>query len=229
MEFVDVATEQTTAITDLINFFLAIALAYVILRSGHSGDRGRSEYWASVFILIGLASGLGAVTHGVELSENSERILWIPINLSLGLAVSIFLTVVILEMWGPSGARKSLPYLLAVGIGFFSMTLLIPGIFLLFIAYLGISTIFSLAVYIRLWEKRGDSIHKLMTIILSTSIIFSILFAVIRLTGSAKMRIIWEFDQNGFFHAAQSAAMIILALGIRSQLRSLEGEDHSSP
>lgn len=221
MDFIDIPTEQTTAVTDLINFFLAIGLGILISRWRNPRDEGRSRYWSLIFFLLGFASGLGFLAHGFEMSDTLRRIIWMPLNLSLGLAISCFLIIVILELWGPKTSAKAYPVLIGIGCGFFTVTLLIPGTFILFIIFMGITMILAFAAYIYLSVTRKHFHYKLITGIITTAFLCSFLFMIIHAIGDLQVKIIWEFDQNSFFHVLMSFAMIVLTFGIRSQLNLL--------
>jgi hypothetical protein len=215
---IDSPTERTTAITDLVLFLECFILAVLILRLGNSKDQGRSGYWTSIFLLLGFASGTGALAHGLEMSDHLNRIMWMPLNFSLGLTISFVLGLVVLEIWGPYKSKKYLPYFIGLGVLFFLFTVLIPGVFLLFVIYEGTAMILALGAFIYLSRKTGQFHYKLIVGVVSAVIILSIIFGLIEAIGPQAVTIIWEFDQNSFFHVIQMMAMVVLFLGIRIQL-----------
>lgn len=222
MGFIDIPTEQTTAFTDVMLCVASIALAVVISRAGHPKDEGRSRYWTILFLLLGFAAGTGAVAHGIEMSERTNRFVWLPLNLALGLTISFFVVIVILELWGADKAKKALSMLLGVGVVFFIITAVIPGIFLLFIIYEGIAMIFAFGSFVYLTRKTGDRHYKLITGIISTGIFLSIVAAVVQTIEPLEITIIWEFDHNSFFHIIQIIAMFVLTFGVVGQLGKLQ-------
>jgi hypothetical protein len=222
MGFIDIPTEQTTALTDLINFFLGIILAVIISRAGHGKDQGRGRYWTIIFLLIGLASGLGALAHGIDMTGEMRRIVWHPLNLSLGITVSLFLTIVVSEVRGPEEAVRGLPILLGLGIAFFVVTLVVPGIFLIFIVFNAMAMILALSGFSYLSVKRGDVFSRRMTVLIIVVILLSVLFAMVKMVGGLEVEFIWKFDQNGIFHIIQTLAMIYLALIIKDRIDNPE-------
>lgn len=220
MVFVEIETELTTAATDLLNFFVCIILAVVISRSSKGRKDTRSLYWIIIFLLLGLAGYLGSIAHGIEMPDELNRIVWMPLNLSLGLVVSFFIAVVIYELWGKERSRKYLPYLIGTGIVFFLVTVIFPGIFLIFIVYNALVMIFAFAAFVHLARRTGMLHYKIMVGVITTIILLSIGFSIVKLTGPPIFTLIWEFDQNSIFHIVQTFAMIVLALGIRSQFKS---------
>ena len=213
MGFIEIQAEQTTAATDLVLFILCIALAVIISRRGHSKDEGRSRYWTILFLILGFSAGIGAVAHGIDMPTWLNDLVWLPLNLGLGLTISFFLLIVILELWGADKAKKFLPLLIGVGVGFFIFTALVPGVFLLFIIYEGLAMLFALCAFIYL-ARKSEGKHYW---IISAGVFLTMIAAVIQAIEPLSLTLIWEFDHNGLFHIVQMLALILLVIGIKVQ------------
>ncbi|MEA3560066.1 MAG: hypothetical protein U9R75_12505 [Candidatus Thermoplasmatota archaeon] len=218
MGFIELQAEQTTAATDLILFILCIALAVVISRRGRSKDEGRSRYWTILFLLLGFSAGSGAVAHGIDMPTWLNDLVWLPLNLGLGLTISFFILIVILELRGAEKARKFLPFLIGIGIGFFIFTALVPGVFLLFIIYEGLAMLFALGAFFHLARKREGKHYW----VISAGVFLTMIAAVIQAIEPLSLTLIWEFDHNGLFHIVQMFALIVLTCGIIYQIGDLD-------
>jgi len=115
--------ERVTAMTDI---FMGLLAAYAASQLAQfSGFK--SDVWAWTFGLLAFSSFLGAVAHGFEMTQKTNDRLWMPINLSLGLALGLFVVGALFDLGGEALARKSMPLMLVVGFGFFLVTVWKPG------------------------------------------------------------------------------------------------------
>ena len=96
---VDIPTERTTAATDLLLAIIALGCLVAIARyrSYHPWKVG---LWISIFAMLVVASGLGSVAHGLTMSAETNRMLWHPLNLALGVMVALIVVAAILDKWG---------------------------------------------------------------------------------------------------------------------------------
>lgn len=197
--------EQTTAVTDLVMGFMA---GYAALKLFPLEDF-KSQVWAWAFALLALAAFLGAVAHGFAMSQKTNDRIWTPINLSLGLALGMFVVGATFDLSGEESARTILPFMLVLGGMFFGVTLIFPGSFLTFIAYEAVAMLFALGVYAFLFFK-GTSNAGWMT----TGVFVTMIAAVVQATGKAGKSIFWYFDNNGAFHLIQIAGLALLYVGL---------------
>jgi hypothetical protein len=209
------ATELTTAATDaaLGLLCLAIVLRLVAIPVNATGKRA---LWCWVFGLLGLASVLGTVVHGLELSESARAFLWRPLYLSLGLTVALFLVGGIHDWRGEAAARALLPWAVAIGAGFFALTQLLGGAFFIFVVYEAVAMVATLAIYVFLSTTGRQAGAGMIAVGIGLSIVAAAVQA-----SSLRVRLIVPFDHNGLFHLVQLAATTVLANGLR---RGLETE-----
>jgi hypothetical protein len=214
IEFIDIPTERTCAVTDLLLALVALGCVLYLARIGLARDPLKTKIWIAAFGLLAFAAGLGAVAHGFKMSAQLNRRLWQPLNLALGLAVAMFVVGVIYDRWGPAAARRALPVLLAVGVAFFAVTLLVPGTFLVFILYEAAAMLFALVVYLLL--AVGGQLPGAWAMVAGVAI--TIVAAGVQASSGLRVKVIWEFDCNGLFHLIQIGGVLVLILGLRIAL-----------
>ena len=215
MEFIDIPTEQTTAITDI---FLALAAMFVsvsIFRIGKRVDRTKTHIWSWAFSLLAAAAMIGAIAHGIKMSTQLNYIIWQPLNLFLGLAIALFAAGVIYDSKGYSIPKSIFILLIISALLFYSITLFIPGSFFIFILYEALAMLFSLVMYSYLWIKKRFLGAKYMAI----GILITIIAAVIQ-SSNISLTLIWVFDHNGLFHIVQIIALYFLFIGLKTEFRS---------
>ena len=212
MKFVQDPTEKTTAVTDILLALTAFGgIGYLRWPRFITEMLWKINIWSAAIGLVGLAAALGAVAHGIILSQRLHQRIWLVLNMALGLAVSLFVVGVVYDLWGFEISRATLPIMLIVGLGFFLMTMLYPGIFFLFIVYEAVALAFALGAYIFL------SVQKDLpgTWLMAAGILVSIIAAGIQANKSVILKFIWVFDHNGIFHLVQIAGLILLLKGLR--------------
>ena len=198
--------ERVTAITDV---FMGLLAAFAALNISQLAGF-RSDLWAWTFGLLAVSSFLGAVAHGFQMSQRTNDRLWMPINLSLGLTLGLFVVASLFDLGGEQLARVALPIMLAVGVGFFLFTLWKPGTFMTFLAYEALAMIFALGAYGYLFFN--DSLAGAGW--LAVGIFVTLLAALVQATGKAGKGIVWYFDNNGVFHVVQMLGLVLLWLGL---------------
>jgi hypothetical protein len=200
--------EKVTAWTDVLMGILAGFVAFQLAQ-----ETGfKSAVWVGAFGLLAFSSFLGAAAHGFEMSRKANDRLWMPINLSLGLALGLFVVGALFDLSGERIARTTLPIMLAVGVGFFLFTLWKPGTFMTFIAYEALAMLFALGVYAYLFFMSVLAGAGWMLV----GVLVTIVAAVVQATGKAGRGIFWYFDNNGVFHLIQMAGMVLLYVGLNT-------------
>lgn len=199
--------ERVTAWTDVLMGLLAGFIAYQL--SQIFGFKFTVWTWA--FALLTISSFLGAVAHGYEMTRKTNDRLWMSINLSLGLALGLFVVGALFDLSGEAIARMSLPLMLVVGFGFFLITVWKPGTFMTFIAYEAVAMLFALGVYIYLLFTLSLAGAGWMVM----GVLVTIIAAAVQATGKAGKGIFWYFDNNGVFHLIQMVGMVLLFVGLR--------------
>jgi hypothetical protein len=215
MKYIKDPAEQTTAITDIILALIAFGgILFLRWELVNNSELWKINIWSAAIGLIGLAAVLGAVAHGLVISQAVHDRIWQLLNLSLALAVSLFVAGVVYDLWGLAACLKALPVMLAAGLGFFVATLLYPGIFFVFIVYEGLALFFALGAYIYL-TFRGELTGAGF---MAAGILISILAAGIQANKSISLTVIWQFDHNGIYHIVQVVGLVFLIYGLRRSL-----------
>jgi len=208
-------TELTTAVTDALLAVFALGAMASVIRL-HSPEEWKARTWASVFGLLAVGAALGACVHGFTWSPVTRSRLWIPIYLSLGLTVALFVAGAIYDVRGYSASRKSLPVLIAVALAFFAVTQVGKGNFLWFVAYELVAMLISLAIYGYLTLQRRVPGASLMLL----GVFLTIVAAAIQATKVLRWGGPVPVNSDGIFHLVQIAAIVILVIGLRRGLIS---------
>ena len=219
IQIIEIPTEQTTAFTDLLLFFLAATSAILVTQKGRRTEARKALIWTWVFILLAIAALFGAVAHGFKMSENTNWLLWQPLNLALGLSVSLFAAGALLDLGNGSMPRSRVVILVVLGIVFYALTLMIPGSFLVFILYEAVIMLFALTVYIILAMRRKLTGAWWMV----AGILISIIAAAIQSSGTVRLNLVWSFDHNGIFHLVQMVGIVVLLNGLLMDFKSHMG------
>ena len=198
--------ERVTARTDVLMGLLAGFIAFQLYQI----PGFKFMVWTWAFALLAISSFLGAVAHGYEMTPKTNDRLWMPINLSLGLALGLFVVGALFDLSGEAIARMVLPLMLAIGFGFFLITVWKPGTFMTFIAYEAVAMLFALGVYVYLLFTSSLAGAGWMVL----GVLVTIIAAVVQATGKAGKRIFWYFDNNGVFHLIQMLGMVLLYSGL---------------
>lgn len=225
MEFIDSPTEQTTAITDLMLAVFSFGCALSVRRR-RTADPWKASLWAWAFGLLSLASALGAAAHGLDLSPPAHRLLWQPLTMALGLVIALFVAGAVYDLWGIRVARRLLPVLIAVGLGFFALTQITAGRFFVFVIYEAVAMLLALIIYIRIARDRGRPGAKLM----AAGVLITVIAAAFQANPNLELTVIWTFDHNGVFHLIQIAGLAALVAGLRAALQTVpETTRHRAP
>jgi hypothetical protein len=208
-------TEQTTAVTDAILGLLAAAGLPLLLRY-RDRNRWKVGIWSCVLLTLVVVSLLGAVAHGLELSEVVRELIWRPLYLLLGLLVALFVVAAVCDWRGRRTASRLLPLAAVVAAAFFLFTQIVQGTFLVFVIYEAVAMLLALGIYVHLAVRhRRDG-----AALIALAIVLNIIAAAIQSSPSISLTLIWQFDHNGVFHLVQMVAVVVLMLGLRNSLAS---------
>lgn len=208
------ATELTTAATDAALGVLCVALSLRLLTIRVKATWKRA-LWVWVLGLLGLASFLGTVAHGLDLSDSVRALLWLPLYFSLGLTVALFVVGGIYDWRGEATARALLPWALGIAVSFFLLTQLLGGAFLIFVAYEAAAMLAALAIYVCLGTAGRLAGAGMVTLGIGLSIVAAAVQA-----SALSVRLIVPFDHNGLFHLVQLIATAALGSGLRRGLEA---------
>ena len=214
-------TELTTAATDAALGLLCAGLL-LQLRRTPTPTAFRKRVWTWVFGLIVLASALGAVVHGLALPERASALLRLPLSLSLGLAVALFLVGAVADWRGETAARALVPWAAGLGAGFFAVSETFRGAFLVFVAYEAAALSAALAMYLHLALTGRRSGAGLV----ATGITLSLVAAALQ-ASRLTLRLIVPFDHNGIFHLVQMISIVVVARGVRQGLDDRDGSSET--
>lgn len=216
LQIIDIPTEQTTAATDVVMAILALIVTIKVYNTGKDIDFKKARIWMWAFGLLTFASATGAVAHGFQMSKLTNFILWQPLNLALGVAIGLFVAGVVYDYRNYSLPRPLIPLLLVFAIIFYTVTVLIPNAFIVFIIYEAIAMLFAFVVYSILATRKKLKGAAWM----AGGILVTIIAAAIQAIETIKVTFIWEFDHNGVFHIVQMIGLLILLKGLQTEFHS---------
>lgn len=212
IQFIESATERTTAGTDLIlavEFFL-----FAICFFKSASVTKRAAAWSVPFLLLAGTFLVGAVAHGFPMSKEMSVLLWllIAIGSAFGLAhlVSASVGEWKLEWYKRSVIGMSLTAVIFIGISVIFSSFTVYVVFILITMAL-VSWLNAVCLV-----KFGNKGHLLIIFGAALTAIASL----VQLIKSIHFTIIWEFDYNGAFHLVQMFAGIMFGLGINGLLKS---------
>ncbi len=213
MELIASATERTTAATDLLLAVAAFVGAYRLKRVGPGS--AAAGIWACALVAAALASVIGAVTHGLEMSDRLRETLWQPLFLLLGVTVACFVAGAVADGFGPRPGRLALIGMLVLALAFYVATRMSGGKFLLFVAFQAGGLIAALVIYLRM-AGRGRPGAGLV----AAALVVSLAAGVVQASDSLSLRLVWEFDHNGLYHLVQLGGLALLVSGLGVTLRA---------
>jgi len=213
VELIASTTERTTAATDLLLAIAAFVGAWHLGRQAPASLAAR--IWAGALVAAGLASVLGAVTHGLEISQTLRELLWQPLFLLLGATVACFVAGGVADAYGPRPARLVLTVMLIVALGFYVATRLSGGKFVVFVVFQAAGLVAALAIYLRLTARRRPG-----AILVAAALALSLAAGVIQASESLALHFVWEFDHNGIYHLVQLCGLALLVAGLGTTLRT---------
>ena len=211
MRFNPSLTELTTAATDALLGVVCLVLLFRLVQRPE-GPGWKRGLWGTVFLCLAAASFLGAIAHGGEWSGAVRARLWQPLYNSVGLTKRLFLVGAGIDRKRRPAARRALPWMIAVAVGFFAVTQWGSGSFLLFVAYEAVVMLVTLAIYLAL---RAGGRPGAGTV--AAGIALSIAAAGVQ-ASPLHVTVVVPFDHNGLFHLVQIAGVVVTARGVRQGL-----------
>lgn len=209
LQLIDSPTERSTSATDVL---LAIqgGIWIGLIYGWGQADGWKALIWMIAFGLLTVASLIGAVAHGLKLSETVQGYLWRLLYLLLGLMVGAFLVGVTNDVWGRVTAEIAAPFVIIAALGFYGVTWRFPQTFLLFIFYELLGLLIALVGYSwLLWQ--GELMGAWAMVV---GILLTLVAAIVQTRQSWQLTLIWSFDHNGLFHLIQLVANGFILWGL---------------
>jgi hypothetical protein len=209
-------TELTTSATDLL---LALECMVILLwlRQVKTNARWRIILWSWVIGLAAFSAFLGTIVHGIQMQPSLYSLLWQPLNLSLGLIVSLFIVGACGDWLGKAMAIRLIPWCIALGVLFFGLTIFLNNNFIVFVIFEAAGMVGALAIYSSLAVKQ----RLKGAAIIAGAIALNLVAAGVQ-ASDLYLHLFIPFDHNGLFHLLQMVAMIVLALGLGSSMMTNE-------
>ncbi|HEX6616111.1 MAG TPA: hypothetical protein VF046_07375 [Gemmatimonadales bacterium] len=211
LELTELAAERATAATDGL-LALVAAAGILALRRRTRPSFGRAV-WQTALGAMGVASVLGAVAHGVALTDRARELLWQPLYLALGVTMALFVIGAVRDRYGDRAARRLLPPMLALALLFYAVTRATGGDFLVFVLYESAALLLALLIYLRLAVEGRSGAAAV-----AAAFALSLTAGAVQASGIGPVRLVWEFDHNGLFHLIELLGLVLLVAGLRRLL-----------
>lgn len=211
LELTGLAAERATAATDALLAAGALA-GIVVLRRRTPASLGRSV-WQWALAAMAVASALGAAAHGLALADSAREFLWQPLYLALGATMALFVVGAVRDRYGDRAARRVLPPMLVVALGFYGLTRVTGGDFLVFVLYESAALLLALVIYLRLAVEGRSGAAPV-----AAGFALSLTAGAVQASGIGPVRLVWEFDHNGLFHLIELLGLVLLVAGLRRLL-----------
>ena len=205
-----VETELTTAATDAL--LTVVVVAGMVWLARRVSPSARRTLWLRGLGLFAAAGVLGALVHGFDLDSHLRELLWQPLYLTLGSALAFFTAGAIGDWRGDAPARRALPLLLALALGFYFLTRLSGGKFLVFVIFEAAALFLALGIYVRLALQRKPGAALVVT-----GLLLSLAGGVLQ-ASTLSLHLVWDFNHNGLYHLVQLAGVVLLLAGLRGTL-----------
>jgi hypothetical protein len=154
----------------------------------------------------------------VPWSAAQLNLIWQPLYLSLGVAVAYFVLAAVGAGWGDMAARRARPFLLLSVTGFYVLTRMTGGDFLVFVIYEGAGLLFALTVHA--WLARQGRVGAGW---IAAGLAVSLGAGVVQAIDTINLKLLWTFDHNGVFHLVQAAGLGLVLVGLRKLLDGTSG------
>ncbi|MCD6109991.1 hypothetical protein J7J83_04500 [bacterium] len=208
MNFVQIATEQTIASTDLISGIISLLLAILLIKK--SGVR--INYWKWFYVFLGVAALAGAIAHGVIVSQFTKDMLWYVIYFSLGIGMAFILLA--------SLPINFILFFVAMGLGilFFLFTIFVSKSFIVFVVYAVaiLTAVFGIHLYKYIKSKQFS------WLVICIGILLIIVSGGVQAIVKGELNFIWTFDHNGLAHIVQTIGAVVLYFGLVKSFNVLQ-------
>ncbi len=207
-----VLTEVTTGATGALLGAVVIAGVRSLRRAVPPSPR--LAVWTAAFSAFAAAAFLGTIVHALDLDPALTDLLWQPLYLLLGVALALFTVGAQADWRGWPSARRWLPWALLAALGFYLMTRLQHGNYLVFVLFEGVALLWALGVYAALARRRWPG-----ATMVALGLLLSIVAGGLQATTLGFI-LVWPFDHNSLYHLGQVVGVLALIRGLKRLLRT---------
>ena len=214
MEIIPDVAERVTALTDFMMAVVAI-IGMVQFRRDVIPASWKINLWTAVYLLFIAAALIGTFHHGLVLSTTAYDLSWLLIILCLGMMIGLFVVALTYDVFGLIAARKILPVMIVIALGFFGFSWSQGQDFSLFLAYEAFGLLAALIGYSYLaFLRRPGGLS------LAIAVFITIVAAVVQATKAMSYTIVVPFDHNANYHLIQIVGVMLLTHGIRQSVNT---------
>lgn len=215
--------ELFTALTNIL-WALVAFISFILINKNSNNSSPKAKLWKAVFAMLFVSNILASLVHGLSLSIETSELIWVPINLILGLMIALLMSAALYDYLGKGKMQKYFPYLIGIAVIFFAMTQFNRDTFLIFIAYQSIFMLLILTMYLHLAIKKRAGARAICV-----GMFLFILAAVAQAVGRYELDLIIPINQDGLYHLIGIPSTILLTIGvIQSLLQSTKSKSGTS-
>ena len=208
--------ELFTASTNILWALVALILFVVISKNSVSSDT-KAKLWKAIFIMLFVSNILASLAHGLSMSPETNKLIWIPINLILGLLIALLMSAALYDYLGKRSMKQYFPYLIGIASVFFIMTQFYRDTFLIFVAYQSLYMLLIMGMYLHLATKQYVG-----AAVISLGMLLFIIAAFAQGIGRYELDLVLPVNQDGLYHLIGIPSTILLAIGV---IKSLKNSD----
>jgi Family of unknown function (DUF6962) len=207
MDFVQIPTEQTTSITNIV---LAAVLIVIFFVLKDDKNKKRNLMWRGYMFCFFIGAVLGAIGHGVIMDKLILDILWNVLYALMGFGLGFLMIAALNDLKGGAVSRFVAGLCMVPAVLFYFVTILISGHFIVFVGYVVLTTSFALIVYAIIFARTKN----LAILILIIGISFNLITGIVQALYPGELHFIWVFDGNGLSHIVYATGMALTYLGV---------------
>ena len=210
------APELTTGVTNLLIVAVGAMCAVRICR-GEKRMRLQDKLWLVFFLSLAPAGLVGFVAHAVEMSAETNRVVWGVLMFLLGLVTLSFAAAGFAEVLGRKRLRRVMMVNVGLEVIFYILACALAGvveeIHLIFVTYTGIVVVAILGCFVKGAKKKPQFRWYILAIGLV------VMAGVMELVPAFTFTAGWEFNQDSVCHLLLAAAVGVFGRGRRKKIK----------
>ena len=205
-------TELSSGLTNLINALLSIYFLFRLIQMDK--EKKRKLLWVITFVVFIISSLVGAFIHGIQLKQETKKILWAFLNINLYLTIATYSICIWYEAYGLKITRILIPIytILAIGIGLYNN--FIAGSYTSFVVFTIINLFLLMIILIINIRKKHYLVYFLLAIIVFT------IGSYLQTIYTLRLDLILVLDHNGIYHLMVMLFVILNYIGIKRSINN---------
>ncbi len=205
-------TELSSGLTNLINALLSIYFLFRLIQMDK--EKKGKLLWAITFAVFIISSLVGAYIHGIQLKQETKKILWAFLNINLCLTIATYSICIWYEAYGLKITRILIPIYTILSIGFGLYKNFIAGSYTSFVVFTIINLFLLMIILIINIRKKPYLLFFLLAIIVFT------IGSYLQTIYTLRLDLILVLDHNGIYHLMVMLFVILNYIGIKRSINN---------